>query len=148
GCYRGSRAQSTVMAAAITAHRGTWRRVDRMLALTPDMAAYIRSLGVPDERVVIRPNSVPDPGVHTVEGDGFLYAGRLSPEKGVQLLLDAWCRHPEGTLGPLRIAGEGPAKDLVVSRAASRSDIEYLGRLDHPGVVAAMRRCAVVVVAS
>src|SRR5690606_38748059 len=33
-CYRGSRAQSAVMAVTLTAHRGTWRSVDRFVALT------------------------------------------------------------------------------------------------------------------
>jgi glycosyltransferase involved in cell wall biosynthesis len=148
GCYRGSRAQSTAVAAAITMHRGTWRTVDRFLALTPAMAGYVRSLGIPDERIVVRPNSVPDPGGHTEAGEGFLVVGRLSVEKGIALMLDAWCRHPEGTLGPLRVAGEGPLTDLVTARAAGRSDIEYLGRLDAAGVVCEMRRSAVVVVPS
>src|SRR5581483_7496913 len=31
-CYRGSRAQSAVMATALTVHRGTWRSVDRYVA--------------------------------------------------------------------------------------------------------------------
>jgi glycosyltransferase involved in cell wall biosynthesis len=148
GCYRGSRAQSVAMAAAITVHRATWRRLDRMLALTPAMAEYACSLGVPADRVVVRPNSVPDPGEHSVVGDGFQFAGRLDPEKGVALLLEAWNRHPDGTLGPLRIAGDGPLAGLVRSHAAARSDIEYLGPLDHTRVAEAMRRSAVVVVPS
>ena len=148
GCYRGSRAQSTVMATALTMHRGTWRTVDRFLALTPAMAAYVRSLGIPDDRIVVRPNSVPDPGPSTADGDGFLVVGRLSAEKGIALMLDAWSRHPEGSLGPLRIAGDGPLTDLVAARAATRSDIEYLGRLDAADVVRAMRRAAVVAVPS
>src|SRR5260370_8659857 len=102
------------MGAAITVHRGTWRSVDRMLALTPSMAAYVRSLGVPADRVVVRPNSVPDPGEHRVVGDGFLVAGRLSAEKGVALMLDAWSRHPDGTLGPLRIPGPRPLPGPVM----------------------------------
>jgi glycosyltransferase involved in cell wall biosynthesis len=148
GCYRDSRAQSTVMAATITMHRGTWRTVDRFLALTPAMAAYVRSLGIPDERIVVRPNSVPDPGEHTELGDGFLMVGRLSAEKGVELVLDAWSRHPDGALGTLRIAGDGPLAELVTARAAVRSDIDFLGRLEPAGVMAAMRHSAVVVVPS
>jgi glycosyltransferase involved in cell wall biosynthesis len=148
GCYRDSRAQSMAMAAAVTMHRGTWRTVDRVLAPTPAMATYVRSLGIPDERIVVRPNSVPDPGEHSLAGDGFLVAGRLSAEKGIALVLDAWHRHPEGVLGRLRIAGEGPLADLVRSRAAGRCDIEYLGRLDPAGVARAMRQSAVVVVPS
>ena len=38
---------------------------------------------------------MPDPGVHDRRGDGFLFIGRLSVEKGLGLLLDAWRRHPD-----------------------------------------------------
>ena len=81
-------------------------------------------------------------------GDGFLVAGRLSVDKGIAILLEAWRRHPDGALGSLRIAGDGPLAGLVREHAGARSDIEYLGALDHDGVVAAMRRSSVVVVPS
>jgi glycosyltransferase involved in cell wall biosynthesis len=148
GCYRGSRPQSAVMATALAVHRPTWRLVDRFFALTPAMSGYLGSLGVPDQRVVVKPNSVPDPGRHATVGDGFLFAGRLAPEKGLQLLLDAWVRHPDGALGPLRVAGEGPMREQVAAVAARRSDVELLGRLDPAAVRTAMRRAAAVVVPS
>jgi len=147
-CYRGSRAQSVVMATALAAHRGTWRRVDRFLALNPTLGRHLATLGVPDDRVVVRPNVVADPGRHAVAGDGFLFAGRLSAEKGVTLLLDAWSRHPDGTLGRLSIAGDGPLRPAVEAAAAARTDVAYLGRLDPAGVTESMRRAAVVVVPS
>jgi glycosyltransferase involved in cell wall biosynthesis len=147
-CYRGSRPQSAVMATTLALHRRTWPRLDRVLALTPAMAEYARSLGVAPERIVVRPNAVPDPGPAGGPGSGFLFAGRLSAEKGLTLLLDAWDRHPEGSLGPLRIAGDGPLAALVRDRAAVRRDVTYLGRLDRAGVAAAMRAAAVVVVPS
>ncbi|MBX6751709.1 MAG: glycosyltransferase, partial [Micromonosporaceae bacterium] len=59
-CYRGSRPQSAVMATTLAVHRRTWSRLDRVLALTPSMAEYARSLGVAPERIVVRPNAVPD----------------------------------------------------------------------------------------
>jgi glycosyltransferase involved in cell wall biosynthesis len=147
-CYRGSRAQSAVMAATLALHRRTWPLLDRVLALTPAMAAYAASIGVAPERIVIRPNCVPDPGPPTGPGTGFLFVGRLSAEKGVGLLLDAWDRHPEGSLGRLRLAGDGPLAPLVRERAATRADITYLGRLDPADVATAMRAAAVVVVPS
>jgi glycosyltransferase involved in cell wall biosynthesis len=147
-CYRGSRAQSAVMATTLALHRRTWPRLDRVLALTPAMADFARSLGVAPERIVVRPNAVPDPGPTPGPGSGFLFAGRLSAEKGLTLLLDAWDRHPEGSLGPLRIAGDGPLAALVRDRATVRRDVTYLGRLDRAGVAAAMRDAAVVVVPS
>lgn len=145
-CYRGSRAQSAVMAVTLAAHRPTWRSVDRFVALTAGIAEHLESYGVPPERIVVKPNAVADPGPPAPLGDGFLFAsGRLAPEKGLGLLLDAWARHPDGALGPLRIAGDGPQRGLAEQVAASRSDVDYLGPLDGPGVAAAMRASAVVV---
>ncbi len=147
-CYRGSRAQSAMMAATLALHRRTWPTVERVLVLTPAMAGYAREIGIAKDRIVVRPNSVPDPGRHALPGDGFLFAGRLSAEKGISLLLDAWERLPVGGLGPLRIAGDGPLAEAVRTRAATRRDVEYLGRLDAAGVAAAIRRSAAVVVPS
>ncbi|MGH3647794.1 MAG: glycosyltransferase family 4 protein, partial [Micromonosporaceae bacterium] len=73
GCYRGSRAQSAIMASTLAAHRGTWRSVDRFIALTTAMAAHLRSYGIQDSQIVVKPNCVPDPGTHSVTGSGFLY---------------------------------------------------------------------------
>jgi glycosyltransferase involved in cell wall biosynthesis len=144
-CYRGSRAQSAVMAVTLAAHRPTWRSVDRFVALTTAIAAHLREYGVPGERIVVKPNAVPDPGPPAPPGDGFLFAsGRLAPEKGLGLLLEGWTRHPDGALGTLRIAGDGEQRPLAEQAAAGRTDVAYLGPLDAAGVRAAMRDSAVV----
>jgi glycosyltransferase involved in cell wall biosynthesis len=147
-CYRGSKAQSAVMATALTVHRGTWRSVDRYLALTDAIAAHLREYGIPDERIVVRPNALADPGPPAPLGEGFLFAGRLSPEKGLGLLLDAWARHPEGTLGTLRIAGDGPLRAVAQAAADTRSDVVFLGPQTQEGVRAARRDSAVVLATS
>jgi glycosyltransferase involved in cell wall biosynthesis len=145
-CYRGSRAQSAVMAVTLAAHRPTWRSVDRFVALTSAIASHLREYGVPADRIVVKPNAVPDPGPPPPPGDGFLFAsGRLAPEKGLHLLLDAWSRHPDGALGTLRIAGDGEQRPLAERAAAARTDVAYLGPLDAAGVRAAMRDSAAVV---
>jgi glycosyltransferase involved in cell wall biosynthesis len=143
-CYRESRAQSAVMAVALAAHRPTWRSVDRFVALSSAIATHLREYGVPADRIVVKPNAVPDPGPPAPPGDGFLYMGRLAPEKGLSLLLAAWARHPDGSLGTLRIAGDGPLRTAAEGAADARSDVEYLGSLDADGVRAALRDCAVV----
>ena len=83
---------------------------------------------------MVKPNALPDPGAPAPLGDGFLYAARLSPEKGLGLLLDAWRRHPDGSLGPLRIAGDGELRPLAEQAAAERADVTYLGPLDRAGM--------------
>ncbi|MFY1625732.1 glycosyltransferase [Micromonospora sp. WMMD735] len=147
-CYRDSRTQSALMAATLAVHRGTWRSVDRFIALTSAIADHLTDYGIPAERIVVKPNAVPDPGAPTPLGDGFLFLARLTPEKGVELLLDAWRRHPVGSLGMLRVAGDGELRPLVEAAAAERADVVYLGQLDRAGVRAAVEASAVVIAAS
>jgi glycosyltransferase involved in cell wall biosynthesis len=147
-CYRGSRAQSALMATTLAVHRPTWRSVDRFIALTSAVAEHLRDYGIPADRIVVKPNAIPDPGPAGPLGDGFLFYGRLSPEKGVGLLLDAWRRHPDGALGALRIAGDGELREVVEAAAAERSDVTYLGVLDRDGVRAALTATAVVLAVS
>ena len=144
-CYRGSAAQSAIMATTLALHRPTWRSVDRYIAFTDKIAAHLTDYGFPSHRIVINPNGLPDPGAPAPLGDGFLYGARLSPEKGLGLLLDAWRRHPDGSLGTLRIAGDGELRPLAEQAAAERSDVTYLGPLDRERMTAARRASAVVV---
>jgi glycosyltransferase involved in cell wall biosynthesis len=144
-CYRGSAAQSALMATTLAVHRPTWHSVDRFIALTDRIAAHLRDYGIPDERITIKPNSLPDPGDPLPLGEGFLYASRLSPEKGLAVLLDAWQRHPDGALGPLRIAGDGDLRPLAEKVAADRSDVTYLGALDRTEMDRVRTAAAVVI---
>ena len=147
-CYRGSKAQSAVMATTLAVHRGTWRSVDRYVALTDAIADHLIGYGIPDERITVKPNAVDDPGPPAPIGTGFLFASRLSEEKGLRLVLEAWSRRAEGTLGTLRLAGDGPLRPVAEAAAAARSDVVYLGPQDRAGVRAAMRDTAVVIAAS
>lgn len=148
GCYRGSRAQSAVMAAAALAHRGTWRLVARFLAVSEFAAAKLVEAGVEPERVVVKPNAVADPGPPQPPGEGFLYVGRLSEEKGVRLLLETWRAGGLGAQTTLSIAGDGPLAPLVREATASVPGLRWLGVLDRDGVAAAMKACRAVVVPS
>lgn len=151
-CYRGSRPQSAVMALTLGVHQGTWRTVDRFIALTEAMADYLRSIGIESDRIRVKPNAVADPlaGPEAQPGplplgEGFLFAARLVPEKGVELLLEAW---REAKLRvPLRIAGDGPLRPLV-EEAAGTDGVEYLGQLDPAGRDAALAASAAVVIPS
>lgn len=147
-CYRGSKAQSALMATTLSVHRGTWHSVDRYLALTPAIAEHLRSFGIADSHITVKPNGVPDPGRHSRAGSGLLFVGRFSAEKGLDLLLDAWQRHAEGSLGTLRLIGDGPLASSVASVAAGRADIELLGRRTHEEVQEAMRASAALVTPS
>ena len=152
-CYRGSRPQSAVMAVALGVHQGTWRSVDRFVALTDAMAGYLKSIGIQEERIRVKPNAVADPlagreaqaGAVPL-GEGFLFGARLVPEKGVELLLEAW-RLADLPGSTLRIAGDGPLRPLVEA-AAARGEVEYLGQLDASGMRSALAAAAAMVIPS
>lgn len=148
-CYRGSRPQSLIMATSLAVHRDTWRSVPHYIALTSTIAAHLREFGVPDDRILIKPNGIPDPGPPPTEaGGGFIFVGRLTAEKGLPLLLDAWRRHPEGSLGQLRIVGDGPLNDSARQAAAGRSDVVFVGPLPAEETRQAIRSAAVLVAPS
>jgi glycosyltransferase involved in cell wall biosynthesis len=147
-CYRGSAAQSAVMATALTVHRGTWRSVDRFIALTDAVAEHLRGYGIAADRIVVKPNAIADPGEFGPPGDGFLFIGRLTEEKGLRLLLSAWARHPEGSLGPLRIVGDGPLRAVAQAAADARADVQFLGPSGTDEKWAHFRASAVVVACS
>jgi glycosyltransferase involved in cell wall biosynthesis len=149
GCYRDSRLQSIPMAAAFRLHRDDQRSVDRYIALTQPIADSLLASGlVRADQVVVRPNTVPDPGPPEPPGMGLLFVGRLTREKGVDVLLEAWQRSNR-TLGTLTLVGDGPLRADVEALAADpATGIVARGPLDAEGVAAQMRRCAAVVVPS
>ncbi len=126
-CYRGSRAGSAAVALMLSVHRfrNTWSaRVSRFIALTEfARTLFVNNLGIDAERIVVKPNAAPDPGVGDGAGGYALYVGRLSPEKGMLTLIAA-AEHGFGI--PLKVAGTGPLSALV-ERAAANGGLEYLG---------------------
>jgi len=129
-CYRESRAASAVVVAMLVMHRSllTWqRKVDVFVALTDFSKKIFIKAGLPSERIFVKPNFVhPDPGVGSGAGDYVLFVGRLSDEKGIHTLLEAW-QMLGGTV-KLKIAGDGPMQKMVEDAALSNANIEYLGR--------------------
>ena len=131
-CYRDSAAASAAVAAMQMLHRavGTWRnKVDAFFTLTEFARQKFVDAGFPADRLHVKYNCVhPDPGVGRGNGNYVVMAARLSPEKGVATLLDAWRRYPD--LPPLKILGDGPLAADVQAAAASDSRIEWLGQQD------------------
>ena len=151
GCYRGSRAQSVPMAAAIALHRPTWQRVNMFLALTESLSDYLQqAVGIAAERIAVRPNTVDDPGPPSdAPADGqFLFIGRLSVEKGPQLLLDAWDLGPPHPSAHLTIVGDGAMRSALEARTRGRADITLTGQLTSQQVQEQIRTATCVVIPS
>jgi glycosyltransferase involved in cell wall biosynthesis len=150
GCYRGSRLGSAVVTAMITMHRalGTWhKQVDAYVALNRFVRAKYIEAGLPPDKMHINPNFLTsDPGPGDGAGGYALFAGRLSPEKGIGALLAAW-RELAREL-PLKILGDGPEADQVAAAAARHPQIEWLGWRSVEEVLALTGAAKLVVVPS
>lgn len=145
GCYRGSRPQSSVIAGMLSLHRalGTWRnKVARYIALNDFCRKKFIAGGLPKEHIVVKPNFVDMPAPMEQDRAGFLFVGRLSPEKGVTLLTEASAAQPGVRV---RVAGSGPQAKLL---EGARPAIHALGALPAGDVRAEMMRASALLMPS
>ena len=139
-CYRNSRAASAVVATMVGAHKlvGTWsKRVAAYIAVSEFARELYIAGGLPAEKITTKPNFIhPSPLPGNGGGGYAIYVGRLSQEKGIATMLNAWKSSREAI--PLKIVGEGPLAELVSTPPKSRG-IEYLGARPLPEVFDLMR---------
>lgn len=128
GCYRGSHVQSAVMTAGALLHDQTYRSVRRYLAVSDFLAEKLVAEGFSPEQVSVKSNFVADPGPNRPRGRGFLFLGRLTEEKGVRLLMEAWASAGIDDV-PLIISGTGPLENEVRAFSAGRPEVEFDPRL-------------------
>jgi glycosyltransferase involved in cell wall biosynthesis len=143
GCYRDSKAATATLALILASHRrlGTWRNsVDRYIAMTEFARGKFISAGFDSSKVVVKPNFVDsDPGPRTGIGDYALYTGRLSPEKGIGTMLDAWERLPVQC--PLQIVGNGPERADLEAQVRDRHipGVTFRGRLSRAETISTVK---------
>jgi len=139
GCYRGSKVGTAVVAAGIAVHRlrGTWKNdVTRYIALTEFSKNQFIAGGLPPAKITVKPNSVKDPGAGTHDGNFLLFAGRLTPEKGVRVLLEAASRNLFPL--PLKILGTGPLSEEV-AKARDSGEVQWLEECHREEVIRLMK---------
>ena len=137
GCYRNSRTASVPLAAMIALHRrlGTWQRnVDAFIVLTEFQRKLVVQAGLPEERIYLKPHfyaNPPPPVPLTKRENRAVYIGRLSREKGVGVLIEAWKKL--GSSAPLlEVVGDGPDRARLedsVRGTISEQRISFTGQL-------------------
>jgi glycosyltransferase involved in cell wall biosynthesis len=150
GCYRGSKAQTSAVALMTTSHRlmRTWMRTVAVFFVLSEFAKrkFVEN-GLPESRMVVKPNFIADPGPPGGGGEEFLYAGRLSPEKGIHTLLQAIALTRSPSMR-FRIVGDGPLESAVREASLKDPRITYCGRLPLSGVMRMMSLARMVIVPS
>jgi glycosyltransferase involved in cell wall biosynthesis len=153
GCWRDSRLISGWMGAVMMRTRamGVFRKVSAWIAISQTQRDLHVQMGVPSERIHVLPHFCePDPAKFIKEpGRDVLFVGRLSPEKGVAQLLDAWKLVVRGDR-KLLLAGEGPERGNLKKKIAAEGirGVEFLGFVEKEDQEAMWRRAAFSVVPS
>ena len=136
-CYRGSLAGSSVLAATIAFHRQlkTWHKVvDTIMCPSEIAKKKLIESGLPADRIEVKQNSLDtDPGLGQGASGFVVFVGRLSPEKGLHTLVQAWKQNPQ--LPRLKIIGDGPLLAFVEQSQANDDRIEWLGRMPIPSLL-------------
>ena len=142
-CYRSSRAATALAAASVLTRRltGTWHDgVDAYIVLSEFARSLLLAAGAPERKLNVKPNFVhPDPGPGDGAGGYVLFLGRLSEEKGIRILVEAWKMLKPAAR--LMIVGDGPLAGWV-ERQADGAGIHWCGPLSHDAALAALRGAA------
>ncbi len=142
-CFRDSHVQSATLATSTTLHRliGTYNRVSRFITPTEFARQKLIQGGLNPDQIVTKPHFLsPSPAATPPDTPRphILFVGRLSPEKGVHTLIDAWRSLPDI---PLHLIGDGPLSSQVDRLMHNNPShcIKPLGRLPRDRVYEEMR---------
>jgi glycosyltransferase involved in cell wall biosynthesis len=156
GCYRCSRLATLPLSFMIAFHKklDTWHKdVDAFIPLTDFQRDKMADAGLPKERMHTKPHFYPDPPEPLPwekHNPKVVFVGRLGPEKGVDLLLDAW--NLWGDTAPLlELIGDGPERMKLEASARQpglSQKIRFHGHLSFEKTQEKMARASLLVLPS
>jgi glycosyltransferase involved in cell wall biosynthesis len=143
-CYRDSALASASLATSLTVHRalGSFDRIRLFLAVSGFVRDKHLAAGLAPDRVSVKHNFTWGTPRRAAPGDYFLFLGRLSAEKGADVLIDAWRRIGS----PLVVAGDGPDAERL--RAEAPPNVEFRGQVAPEEVGELLTRARALVVPS
>ncbi|MDQ2751614.1 MAG: glycosyltransferase, partial [Bacteroidota bacterium] len=139
--YRNSYLQTFWLASVIWFHKtiGTWKSVDKFIALTEHAKSIFQSSDIfTKEKIVVKPNFIANiPSEECERQSHFLFTGRLSVEKGLDVLLTAFANSGH----TLKIIGDGPLRGLVENYVSNHKNIIYLGFKNKNEIINELKVC-------
>lgn len=148
-CYKDSRLATLPVAYSTRgrlSHSPLVNRADRIIVLANRARETYVKYGVDPKKIAIVPNFIEDPRLTTnthADENMWLYAGRLTQEKGILELLQQWPDEER-----LDIAGIGPEEKEVQSMADERENVNYVGSLHRDALLAKLSSAKGVVIPS
>lgn len=132
-CYRDSYSASSVTAVMLAFHKfiHTWdRQINGYIALTEFSKNKFIQGGLPREKIYLRPNYlINKPNFSRSKRQGYIYAGRLSIEKGINVIFETWRRNPD--LEGINIIGTGPLLNHCLDETKTLHNVRVSSWVDH-----------------
>lgn len=152
-CYRDSALQTIPVAAMIGVNKTlhTWKtKVNQYIALTEFAKQKFMESGIPEEKITVKPNflSSVSEGRAQERGNYLLFVGRLSKEKGLDVLLPAWKKLEGFTDAKLIIIGNGPEKAKLKMEYGEKNNVIFTGKLSPSETMGYIKRARFLVVPS
>lgn len=149
-CYRNSVTASTAATLTVKFHSwlGTWAKaIDTFIVYSHFAHQKLVQGGLPSEKIAFKTNFLyPVPEIGDGSGNYALFVGRLAPEKGTKVMLEAWKQLAAKI--PLKIVGDGPLASEVSTAAQNISGVEWLGKKSLSQVYELMRNATCLIIPS
>jgi glycosyltransferase involved in cell wall biosynthesis len=127
-CYRKSAATSSAVVAMLAFHNfiNTWKnKVDGYICVSEFVKSQLILGGFEDKKLYVKYNfATSDVRPNFEDGQYYIFVGRLSEEKGIDILLGSF----KNSCRKLVIAGEGPLTDMVKVFTKENPNAVYLGK--------------------
>lgn len=154
-CYRDSIFYSAGIALMEGVHRlmKTWvSKIDAYIALTEFSRQKFVECGLPQEKIFVKPHFLADPPEATYDNGAYgVFTGRLSAEKGLKILLDAFkLLNATHNTFHLKIIGTGPLEAELerVTKSENIPKLEIVGRQSFDVCMDSLQKSAFLIVPS
>ena len=151
-CCHGSLLSSSLASFSSMRHRSQ-KTYERDYAHIISPSGFLKSKlvkgGLPEPSITVVHNFTTLPEKVVEPGTSILYIGRLSKEKGIDTLIEAYSKLDESVRPELRIAGEGPMKEKLTKLCEDlKIPVTWLGRISPKEVREELNSCGLTVVPS
>lgn len=152
GCYRGSHLCSIPIAMTEWTHQivGTWKNVvNTYIALTNFSKNKFIQAGLKQDKIYVKPNFLTNPPEPDYSNNGYaIFIGRLSKEKGIDILIEAFKRLSISL--KLIIVGSGLLKNKLEKtvKLENLSNIQFVCSIKHEQCIELLKKSSFLIMPS
>ena len=131
GCFHGSVLASSVFTAYQYRFTHLIKRASKFIVLNDYSKRQLNSIGVIDSKILLKKTGYSGQSLSTsARTKTFLYAGRLTEEKGVRIIVDAWLKASASNRGwRILFCGNGDLSDYITRQAEQVESLVFRGNL-------------------